>query len=337
LTSPNGRYRLVLQPDGNLVLMTEQGRPLWDAGTHGHDGARAVMQRADGNLVVYGSDGSALWNAGVTTSPDATLVVQDDGNLVIYGARGAVWASGTVNGGLGPDERLQSHEYLSSPNGEYRLTMQEDGNLVLTARDGRVIWATMTDGHPGASLVMQAADGNLVVYDGGTPLWNSGTAGNPGAVLAVQDDANLVIYSSHRVAWTSNTSTSRAQASSSAGGEEVAKTAEARIGEVTQPGSATPWSGWCERFVEQVYGNRFNFGSAINHYYHRRNLGQVQQGVPPRGAIVFYGGAQGFGHVGIGVGSGEIVSTVGYSGERKPVARNSYTYFQEYLGWAMPY
>ncbi|WP_052441287.1 hypothetical protein [Streptacidiphilus anmyonensis] len=79
--------------------------------------------------------------------------------------------------------------------GEYQLTMQTDGNLVIYDVNGNPLWNTQTEGHPGAFAIMQT-DGNLVVYQGSTPLWNSGTGGNPGATyyLCFQTDGNLVIY-----------------------------------------------------------------------------------------------------------------------------------------------
>jgi hypothetical protein len=52
------------------------------------------------------------------------------------------------------------------------------------------------------------ADGNLVVYLGSTPLWASGTGGHAGGAyyLAVQPDANLVIYTPGNAAlWASST------------------------------------------------------------------------------------------------------------------------------------
>jgi hypothetical protein len=53
--------------------------------------------------------------------------------------------------------------------------MQADGNLVLTGPGGPV-WDTRTPGHPGARLVLQD-DGNAVVYAvDGRPLWSTGTA-----------------------------------------------------------------------------------------------------------------------------------------------------------------
>ncbi|WP_327071352.1 hypothetical protein [Kitasatospora sp. NBC_01302] len=79
--------------------------------------------------------------------------------------------------------------------GEYQLTMQNDGNFVIYDVNGHPLWNTQTEGHPGASAVMQN-DGNLVVQKNNQPLWNSGTGGNTGSYYYVcfQTDGNLVIY-----------------------------------------------------------------------------------------------------------------------------------------------
>ena len=120
-------------------------------------------------------------------------------------------------------------------------------------------------------------------------------------------------------------------------GESAARAAEARLGQIytSENPNAGWWSGWCETFAEVAYGRRFRYGSAIEHYYARRAAGQIRGGVPPRGALVFYGG--GYGHVAISVGGGLVISTVGYSNNRYPIARHTYTYFYNYLGWALPY
>ena len=94
LTSCDGRFSLVMQGDGNLVLYQNGGSALWSTSTHGNSGAWAAMQ-TDGNLVVYSSGGSALWASGTQSYPGAELVVQGDGNLVIYDGSSAVWATGT--------------------------------------------------------------------------------------------------------------------------------------------------------------------------------------------------------------------------------------------------
>ncbi|HEX8086964.1 MAG TPA: hypothetical protein VF529_21960 [Solirubrobacteraceae bacterium] len=88
IVSDDGRFRLVMQLDGNLVEYGPNGA-VWASGTYS-PGARAVMQ-LDGNLVIYASGGGAIWSTH-TFAGDSTLVVQNDGNLVIYGPNGPVWS-----------------------------------------------------------------------------------------------------------------------------------------------------------------------------------------------------------------------------------------------------
>jgi hypothetical protein len=97
LTSGNGRVRLVMQGDGNLVLYrTDDGKPLWDSGTWNKPVTHAVMQ-GDGNFVAYSDSGDPYWASGTDGNPGAWVVLQDDGNLVVYGAGGQpLWASNTV-------------------------------------------------------------------------------------------------------------------------------------------------------------------------------------------------------------------------------------------------
>jgi hypothetical protein len=85
--------------------------------------------------------------------------------------------------------------------------MQGDGNFVVYRSDvWKPLWASGTDGHPGASVVMQD-DGSLVVYDAdGTYLWDSAPDGRPGAYVTMQDHGNLVVYTPDREApWASDT------------------------------------------------------------------------------------------------------------------------------------
>jgi hypothetical protein len=65
IISANSRYTLTSQTDGNMVIYTNTGRPIWASGTAGRGAAKLVMQ--------------------------------DDGNLVAYIASGPIWASGTAN------------------------------------------------------------------------------------------------------------------------------------------------------------------------------------------------------------------------------------------------
>ena len=95
ITSPNGRYRLTMQVDGDLVLCRQtDGEPLWQSNTLGQPATHALMQ-ADGNLVIIASDGRALWSSCTPNHPGAYLTVQNDGNVVIYDQGKAIWVSGT--------------------------------------------------------------------------------------------------------------------------------------------------------------------------------------------------------------------------------------------------
>ena len=108
---------------------------------------------------------------------------------------------------LNPGESLQVDESLTSPNGQFSLRLQEDGNLVLYGQDGQPMWATGTDGQEVSTATMQA-DGNVVLYSpGGDAVWASNTFGNDGAYLVLQDDGNLVIYAADGAPlWATNTS-----------------------------------------------------------------------------------------------------------------------------------
>ncbi len=108
--SNDGRFRLLYQQDGNLVLY-QGSEALWDSDTYiggrhkqrdyGYAPGYAKFQ-GDGNLVVYHFflDRPALpvavWESKTWKYPQSTLDVQNDGNVVITAPNGRVrWASGT--------------------------------------------------------------------------------------------------------------------------------------------------------------------------------------------------------------------------------------------------
>ena len=92
---------------------------------------------------------------------------------------------------------------ITSPNGFYRLTLQTDGNVVLTRSVGRVTWALNRK----VTWLKSEPEGNLVAYDFGRSMWSSHTNGNGPSQLRVQDDGNLVLYrGDNRATWASQTS-----------------------------------------------------------------------------------------------------------------------------------
>jgi hypothetical protein len=220
LQSADGRYTLLYQVDGNLVLYNLNSAPVWSSNTSGKPVGRVVMQD-DGNLVIYGPNNEFIWNSG-TTSPGSSLLLQNDGNLVIYDVNAAaVWATSSLQtpGGVPqapePVVPLSNHldaggvlragEKIQSANARYSLLYQLDGNLVIYDQTASGIWSSNTNGTTSGRALMQD-DGNFVIYGPNDEfLWNTGTT-SPGSNLLLQDDGNLVIYSATGAAlWASNT------------------------------------------------------------------------------------------------------------------------------------
>ena len=99
INSPDGRWQLVMQADGNLVgYVNSTGKSFWRSGSTGRGTGpyRATLQ-GDGNFVVYDSANAAIWKTGkLGNLPPYTLNMQNDRNIVVYnGAGKAIWASGS--------------------------------------------------------------------------------------------------------------------------------------------------------------------------------------------------------------------------------------------------
>jgi serine/threonine protein kinase len=153
LLSANKRYGFTYQPSGVLkVFENKSGKTLWS--TYGSIGDRVIMQD-DGNLVVVTKADSIVWDSKTnSTQGDYFLVMQDDGNLVIYrGKRGGsavpIWATNTVLNKVvpvsGPDAVpvdpssilfQQNFEKASANNsytkfGNWSIVSDENGNHIL--------------------------------------------------------------------------------------------------------------------------------------------------------------------------------------------------------------
>jgi hypothetical protein len=94
LVSCDGRFNLIMQSDGNLVLYMGS-TPLWASNTVNSGATKAIIQ-GDGNFVLYTSAGSPVWASNTAGNSGARLTLQNDGNLIVYSASGAVlWATNT--------------------------------------------------------------------------------------------------------------------------------------------------------------------------------------------------------------------------------------------------
>jgi LysM repeat protein len=102
-------------------------------------------------------------------------------------------------------QKLVKGESLTSSNGAYTLTLQDDGNLVLASR-GHAVWASGTAGQDVVRAEVQN-DGNFVVYTADKPVWHTDTKGKKNVRLVLQDDRNLVLYAADGSAWSTKTET----------------------------------------------------------------------------------------------------------------------------------
>ncbi|MEV7025310.1 LysM peptidoglycan-binding domain-containing protein [Kitasatospora sp. NPDC093558] len=94
----------------------------------------------------------------------------------------------------------------SLQGGAYTLTLQHDGNLVLS-EPGAVVWATNTQDKRVQRAVLQD-DGNFVLYDGAGAAWATDTNGQAADRLVVQADRNVVLYGTDgSPLWASDTRT----------------------------------------------------------------------------------------------------------------------------------
>jgi len=117
LVSQNGKYKLCMQDDGNLVIYNAQWKSIWSSGTY-KEGDRARFC-INGNFlvekvtavptvtyelvngvrvrkVIYTYKTDVTFTTNTHGNYGAIMVMQDDGNLVIYNSQWkAVWSSGT--------------------------------------------------------------------------------------------------------------------------------------------------------------------------------------------------------------------------------------------------
>ena len=94
VTSCDGRFTLVIQSDGHLVLYQAGVGAIWYNSVFGS--GHTLHMQTDGHLVVYNGGGQPVWYTGTSGNNGAFLSVQNDGNVVVYSHLGrALWNTGT--------------------------------------------------------------------------------------------------------------------------------------------------------------------------------------------------------------------------------------------------
>lgn len=106
LISTSGRYKFLVQGDGNAVLYRiskEPGRdePRWATGTQNNWDVERFVVQSDGNLCLYNHAARALWASWTNGKCSKPLLwLHNDGNLCLYdgshgGSLGRVWMTNT--------------------------------------------------------------------------------------------------------------------------------------------------------------------------------------------------------------------------------------------------
>ncbi|GAA3916611.1 hypothetical protein GO495_19660 [Chitinophaga oryziterrae] len=94
IRSTDGRFIVVMQGDGNLVLYY-YNVPLWSSVTCCNSAINRAIMQGDGNLVLYDTGNAAHWSSNTHGYDGSYAVIQDDGNFVIYQGSTPRWSSNT--------------------------------------------------------------------------------------------------------------------------------------------------------------------------------------------------------------------------------------------------
>lgn len=152
----------------------------------------AVAQ--DQRTYLYDAQGRLVGSTRASSAPNTFLGYgfDDAGNRLTRHTNVAQRPS-TVNQLL-PGEILVPGQSLQSPNGRALFALQADGDLVVSV-DGNAVWGSGT-GSGGSLFLTMQTDGNLVLYGPTYQLVWYQVFGQPGTRLVLQNDCNLVLYTS---------------------------------------------------------------------------------------------------------------------------------------------
>lgn len=97
---------------------------------------------------------------------------------------------------------MKPGENLVSKNGQYQMSFQTDGNLVVY-QGSKAIWASNTNVGVKSDKLAFQTDGNLVLYFMNYATWASGIYGSGynNAYLVMQDDGILAAYNNGSLYW----------------------------------------------------------------------------------------------------------------------------------------
>lgn len=96
IMSPDGRFYVILQFDGNLVLYYDDIQTyLWHSNTYGNPQITRLEMQSDGNLVLYDDNDTPYWHTHTHIYPNGYAVMTNCGEFKIVQAGQTRWSSGT--------------------------------------------------------------------------------------------------------------------------------------------------------------------------------------------------------------------------------------------------
>jgi hypothetical protein len=122
--------------------------------------------------------------------------IQSGGGLNTGTQNQAPNAPGTLRAG----QTLFAGQSISSPDGQFHLDMQADGNLVvyMGAGTGFAVWNSGTQGSGAVGATMQA-DGNFVLYaPANRAVWATGTVTNNATGVMTMTDGGIITLSNNQ-------------------------------------------------------------------------------------------------------------------------------------------
>lgn len=205
-SSNNGKYVLIFQNDGNLVLRRRENadsqefiETLWSSNTAGR-GTQCIFGN-NGSFVIKDKSGKTIWHSATAGDKNTQLCLTDKGDISIRRIsdnQSAVEVFSNpdfaVTGQSAASKTMVKNKWYSSNNDKYYLVFQEDGNLVLREKVGnKAVWSSNTAKKSGTKCYMQS-DGNFIIRkDNGDAVWWTQTERNYDAYLCVTNDGEVCV------------------------------------------------------------------------------------------------------------------------------------------------
>lgn len=180
-TSAGSEAELVMQDDGNLVLLADGYIPKWSTESHGKGDSTSVLRVGNFGNAYITSKEEVIWR----TQVNCTL-------------RCAHW--------LKVGEVLSKGMSIVSPNRRHRMTLSYWGRFSLW-NDGKEVWKVRSDRIH--SVVVRENDEVVVIAGFDEVVWHSFTQNEKpfgNAALGVRDDGSAVIKVNNRYVWSTTPS-----------------------------------------------------------------------------------------------------------------------------------